>query len=237
VTSSGDDLQRMYAHRFDESDRERESAFWDVFFAEFLSRRVGRPGTVLDVAAGSCGFINRVEAPQRYALDLNPDVDGFAASGVQVLHRSATDTGLADSSVDLVFSSNFFEHLPGPDVLLEVLAESRRVLVPGGRLMVLMPNLAAVGGKYFDYLDHRLPLTDRSLREAVGLSGFRVAELIPRTIPYARNHAATVGDRPSRTGPTADTSRFRLALRAYLRTPLAWRLLGGQMFLSATCEK
>lgn len=237
MTSSGDDLQRMYAHRFDTSDRERESAFWDVFFTEFLSRRIGRTGTVLDLAAGSCGFVNRVEAETRYALDLNPDVDGFAAPGVQVLHRSATDTGLADSSVDLVFSSNFFEHLSGPDELLDVLAESRRVLSPGGRLMVLMPNLAAVGGKYFDYLDHRLPLTDRSLQEAVGLSGFRVTELIPRTIPYARNQAATAGPRPSRTGPTADLPRFRLALTAYLRTPIAWRLLGGQMFMSATCAK
>jgi hypothetical protein len=27
---------------------------------------------------------------------------------------------------------------------------------------------------------------------------------------------------------------FRRALRAYLRVPAAWRVLGGQMFLSAT---
>ncbi len=233
MTESGDDLQRIYAHRFDESARERETVFWDVFFAEFLAKRVGRPAVVLDVAAGSCGFINRVEAPTRYALDLNPDVERCAAAGVQVLRRLASDTGLEGASVDLAFSSNFFEHLPSSDALLDVLGEVHRVLVPGGRLLVLMPNLAAVGGRYFDYLDHRLPLTDRSLREAVGLSGFRVTELIPRTIPYARNSAGVAADDASRTGLTGDPAMFRRALRAYLRVPAAWRLLGGQMFLSA----
>jgi predicted SAM-dependent methyltransferase len=44
------------------------------------------------------------------------------------LHLSA----LADGSVDTVFTSNFFEHLPTKEVLMETLRESHRVLTPVG---------------------------------------------------------------------------------------------------------
>jgi SAM-dependent methyltransferase len=42
----------------------------------------------------------------------------------------ARHTGLADNSVDLVYSNSVFEHVPG-QAILEILRESRRILKPG----------------------------------------------------------------------------------------------------------
>ena len=52
---------------------------------------------------------------------------------------------IGDGTIDVVFTSNFFEHMPDKRALLRTLDECRRVLRPGGRLLVLMPNLRYVG--------------------------------------------------------------------------------------------
>jgi SAM-dependent methyltransferase len=136
-----------------------------------------------------------------------------------VLARSDRMDEIADGSVDVVFTSNFFEHLPDKRALLDTLAECRRVLRPGGKLLVLMPNLRFVGQRYWDYFDHHLPLTDRSLAEGLTMAGYVVDRVIPRFVPY------TVKDSPV---------KVRGALvRLYLRMPFVWRFLGGQMFLAA----
>ena len=117
----------------------------------------------------------------------------------------------------MVFSSNFFEHLPDKDALLATLREAHRVLRPSGRLLVLMPNIRYLPGRYWDYLDHHLPLTDRSVCEALGLHGYDIERVVPRFLPY------TVKDARIEVRP------FMVA--AYLRFPLAWRVLGKQMLV------
>ena len=93
-------------------------------------------------------------------------------------------TRVASDSVDIVFCSNFFfEHLPDKAALETTLAEIRTVLRPGGRLLVLQPNIRLVGGAYWNFIDHHVALTDRSLAEACEISGFTVQEVIPRSWP------------------------------------------------------
>jgi SAM-dependent methyltransferase len=121
--------------------------------------------------------------------------------------------------VDIVFVSNFFEHLPDKATLLKTIAETRRVLRPGGRLLVLQPNITAIGHAYWDFADHHIALNDRSLTEAVRMVGLRVTEVIPRFLPY--------------------TTRSRIPqhpvlVRAYLACRPLWWLMGGQTWLVAT---
>ena len=92
------------------------------------------------------------------------------------------------------------------------------MLKPDGRLIVLQPNIRYVGAAYWDFIDHRVALTERSLVEAAQAAGFEVETLIPRFLPY--------------------TTKSRLPqspwlVRAYLRVPLAWRLMGKQTLLVA----
>jgi len=87
----------------------------------------------------------------------------------------------------------------------------------GGLLVVLMPNIRHLPGRYWDYLDHHLPLTDLSVQEALGLSGYEVVRRVGRFLPY------TVKDARFQVRP--------LMVRGYLRLPLAWRVLGRQMLV------
>ena len=161
----------------------------------------------------SCQFVNNIKAARKIAVDLNPDTKA-AAVDAEVLQTSSEDlSAVADGTVDVVFTSNFFEHLPDKGSLLRTLTEVRRVLRPGGHLVVLMPNLRYLGGRYWDYLDHHLPLTHASLAEGIELSGLTVERVEPKFLPY------TVKSRL----PTNAA-----LIRLYLKVPLAWKVLGSR---------
>lgn len=61
---------------------------------------------------------------------------------------------LADSSVDCVYHSHVLEHLP-KEVGRSFLAECRRVLVPGGVLRIVVPDLEQSARDYLAVLDAR----------------------------------------------------------------------------------
>jgi SAM-dependent methyltransferase len=184
------DLRELYRHRFDETDRARKAAIWRVLYRDVFGRWIRREDTVLDLGAGFCEFINAARAARRIAVDLNPDTSRLAAPGVEVHQSSASKLDfLAAESVDVVFSSNFLEHLPDKEQVLEVLQEALRVLRVGGILMLLGPNVRLVPGAYWDFFDHHVPLSERSLCEALTMSGFELAEVQARFLPYTTRSA------------------------------------------------
>jgi SAM-dependent methyltransferase len=220
VPHSGDELSSIYRERFSAEEMAAKAVLWDTLCRSFFSRYVPPDATVLDLAAGSCEFVNAIPAGRKIAVDLNPDVRRHAADDVEVVLAPSTDMAAVGSgSVDVVFTSNFFEHLPTKRALLDTLAECRRVLRPGGRLVVLMPNIRYLPGRYWDYLDHHLPLTHLSLSEALELTGYSLERVVPRFLPY------TVKDARMKVRP--------VMVRLYLRCPPAWRILGRQMLVIA----
>ena len=120
------------------------------------------------MGAGYCEFINSIAAAHKYALDSNPATADKAAPDVTVLSQEATQPWpLPSESVDVVFSSNFFEHLPTKQDFAHCLAEAYRVLRPQGLLIALGPNIRFCFDVYWDFVDHHLPLSDRSMVEAL----------------------------------------------------------------------
>jgi SAM-dependent methyltransferase len=211
------DLDRIYDHRFGESAAAKDGVWREI--VAYLQRWIPGDARVLDVACDRGYFIRHVEAAERWATDIRDVSTGLGED----VHFVRVD-GLALSSAvptghfDVVFVSNYLEHLASPDAVIAQLAEIRSVLRPGGRLIVLQPNIRFVGAAYWDFIDHRVPLTERSLVEAASAAGFEVERLIPRFLPY------TTKSRLPQAG---------WLVRMYLRFPPAWRLMGKQTLLIA----
>jgi SAM-dependent methyltransferase len=212
------DLEQIYATRFG-ARREDRRILWETLVASYFQRFIAPGDTVLDVAAGYCEFINAVHCGRKIAVDLNPTVRTVAGADVEVIERRSTDLPAElDGDVDVAWVSNFFEHLEDSAALLDTLRGLHRVVRPGGRLLVLQPNIRLTKAAYWDFIDHSLPLTERSLTEALTLTGFAVETMRIRFLPYTTE------------------SRFPISpalIRLYLRLPPAQWLLGKQTFVVA----
>jgi ubiquinone/menaquinone biosynthesis C-methylase UbiE len=80
------------------------------------------------------------------AIDVSPAMLALtaqAAPQARLLQVKATEIPLPDASAQAIFSCHVFQHLEGAAVVTAYLREARRVLCPGGTLMVHIP----VGGK------------------------------------------------------------------------------------------
>ncbi len=212
-------LEALYQQRFPEEELARKAAIWKVLCEAYFQRYIPRESTVLDLACGYGEFINHIQAARKLAVDLNPDSPSHLAADVHFEQRGALEIGedLAGQA-DVVFTSNFLEHLADKRELEALLAQVRTVLRPGGRFIIMGPNLRYLPGEYWDFYDHSLGLTHLSLSEALQLSGFSVEHCIGRFLPYT-----TKGALP--THPSL--------VRWYLRFPVAWKLLGKQFFIVA----
>ena len=112
------ELSSMYHQRFSERDLETKRAMWRVLAERVFQQYLPPEGTVVDLGIGNCELVSSLVAARRVAVDLTPDTSKVAASGVEVLLTSSEALSvLADASVDAVFTSNFFEHLPSKDGL------------------------------------------------------------------------------------------------------------------------
>jgi SAM-dependent methyltransferase len=210
------ELSTIYRNRFAGREQYRRSV-WQILIASYFEIYLRGVDSVLDLGCGYCDFINQVSARERFGMDLNPDASQQVGPGVRLLSQDCSSRWpLADRSLDLVFTSNFFEHLPDKASLTRTLGEIHRCLKPGGRLVAMGPNLKYLTGRYWDFWDHYLPLTEQSLAEGLSTGGFEIERMIDRFLPFTMSQ-----------GP-----RYPLAfLRLYLRLPLAWKVFGKQFLV------
>lgn len=215
------DLDSLYAARFPEVDRLAKDAIWQVLCRHHFQRYVRSEDTVLDVGVGLGEFLRHIHCARRIAVDLAPLPGRTLPPGTVEINAPSVSLSahVTPDSVDVVFCSNFFEHLLDTDAFLTTLAEIRKVLKPGGRLLVLQPNIRLIGGAYWDFVDHHLPLTDRTLVEAAESTGFTPAEIIPRFLPYTTRSALP---------------QWPFLVRLYLAFRPAWWLFGKQTFFVAS---
>lgn len=209
----GAPLDWLYQERFDHSLVEAKHAIWRPI-VRFLQRYVDPARPVLDIACDRGYFIANVCASERWAADLR-DVSPYLPTDVRFVQRNGLDVlgAVPEGYFGTVFMSNYLEHLPTPDAVVEQLRVAWRLLATDGRLIVLQPNIRLVGAKYWDFIDHRTALTERSLEEAGVMAGLVTEELIVRFLPYTTKSRLP-------TNPAF--------VRLYLRVRPAWRILGGQ---------
>lgn len=216
----GKNLSELYKIRFAQEQLPRKNAIWQVICKQFLQKWISPNATVVDIACGYGEFINNIQAKRKVAVDMNPDTRNFLNPDVEFHQCSALqiDTDLTGSA-DIVFTSNFLEHLPDKKTLDVFLQQVKGVLKPGGKYIILGPNLRYLPGLYWDFYDHHLGLTHLSLVEALRLQGFDIELCIDKFLPYT-----TQGSLP--------THPWLVYL--YLKVPMAWKILGQQFLIVAS---
>lgn len=213
------ETEALYQNRFSTKEEQEKARIWKVLVTEFFQRFVSPEDTVLDLGCGYGEFLNNIVASRRIGIDANPGTKARLAEGVELHTRDVTDLGfLPESSIDLVFTSNLLEHLPNKAAVEKLIKNAGRVLRHGGRFVLLGPNARLVPGAYWDFWDHHVPLTERSLAEALKLAGFELEECIAGFLPYSTQ---------------SRLPQWSILVKLYLKARFAWPLFGKQFLLVA----
>lgn len=211
-----EELSRTYSIRFQGLEEYRNKV-WKILVENFFGKWIPADSRVLDLGCGYGEFINNVSANERHAMDLNPEASDRLGPNIQFHQQDCSEPwSIEENSLDLVFTSNFFEHLPNKQILSQTIRHIHRHLKPNGRLIMLGPNIAALKGNYWDFWDHHVPLSDQSACELLELHGFAIEKSIRRFLPY---NMVRIRKRP-------------LALvKLYIRLPFIWRFFGAQFLI------
>ena len=172
----------------------------------YVARDIGPVDTLVELGPGYADFINQFPARRKIAFDLNPDMRAHAAPDVDFRVGDATTLpDLGPGTVDLVFASNFLEHLESVHID-RTLARIYEVLKVGGKVVLLQPNYRLCAQHYFDDPTHRTALSDQDLANRLCSKGIFPLRIIPGLLPFSMKSVSVV-------------PKWRVLVRAYLAMP------------------
>lgn len=182
---------------------------------EALEDRVARyaRGIVLDVGCGGKPYAPLLAGHVDWHIGLDHPASGHETGQVD-LFALAYDTALADESVDTVLCTFVLEHLEDP---LRALQEIRRVLRPGGHLILSAPqswHLHEAPRDFYRYTGYGL----QYLLETSGLESLEVTPLSGFVVTFFQEASYVV--RPAARGLGA----IPRALAAAMFQRLGWWL-------------
>ena len=161
----------LYDRFFDTEDRH----WWFVGRRRLVTTALagtGARGRVLDLGCGTGGVLAHLgEFGDALGLDPAPEAARYCKRrGVPMVVGSGMELPFADGSFDAVLALDVIEHVPDDVALLR---EARRVLRPGGVLLVTVPALPWLWSSHDDVNRHFRRYTLDTLTEALREGGFR----------------------------------------------------------------
>lgn len=211
-------LEKEYKLHFD-NIVEYRSKLWKILTTGFFQSLIPKEAAILDLGIGYGEFINTVVASKKYAMDLNLGAKNLLHSDIVFINQNCAEKwNIPEGSLDVVFSSNFLEHLQSKTQIQQVIEQAYKSLRLGGRLILVGPNIKYIEGRYWDFWGHHIPLTEKSISELLRIYNFKIIKCIPKFLPYAM-------------GSTRPIPLVFLPL--YLKIPFLWKIMGKQFLIVA----
>ena len=142
---------------------------YNRFICRLFSREY-EGGVILDFGAGIGTLADQMsDLGDITCVEVDPEhAETLRAKGYEVL--SSVDL-LKDETVSFAYSSNVLEHLDDDLGALKAIHQKMR---PGGRLALFVPAFESIWTALDDRIGHKRRYTQKSLKDVVARSGFRV---------------------------------------------------------------
>lgn len=206
-----------YSIRLNKNSSDRVKTW--IALSKYLSRYIPSNSTVLDIAAGECLFINNIVAGKKFAVDSDERLKFFADKNVQIKVCNALDLLsfklLKKEGIDVVFSSNFLEHLSMIECQ-QLLRKIMQILNKGGLIILMQPNYRYCYKNYWDDFTHKTAFSHTSLVELLLSEGYKIKKCYRKFMPLTLN---------------SSLASLSFLVPIYLRLP--FKPMAGQMLIVA----
>jgi 2-polyprenyl-3-methyl-5-hydroxy-6-metoxy-1,4-benzoquinol methylase len=187
-----DDLKFRYGQNYFEYELRNEENFFnlmklglqDIRFFERTSA-LDRGGKFLDVGCATgmlLGYMReRGWNVQGVELCRESAEHGMRARNLDIFVGTLEQAGFPDSSFSVVHFSHLIEHVPDPKAFF---LEIRRILVPGGYVVVVTPNINGLQARLFRerwrsaIADHLTLFSKTTLRRMLCCTGYQVLQTV-----------------------------------------------------------
>ncbi len=153
------------------------------------------PGDFLDIGCGSGSYLAVMRSRGWKVRGVEPNaygVENGRRAGFDIFHGTLLQAEFPPGSFDYVRSNHSFEHMPNP---VEVLDEIYRIVRPGGKVFIGVPNKDSIPfnlfGRYWWYMGapvHTYTYSVKTLTALLRRTGFRV-----QRVYYNSNYASLLG--------------------------------------------
>jgi SAM-dependent methyltransferase len=186
--------RRLFKERWRRSRKERQVLPWQG------------EGRLLDFGCGGGSYLQRMNRQgwRVTGIDISPRAVQRVRTqlGLEALVGSLPHPELRPESFDVITMWHSLEHVHEP---LDVLREAQRLLAPGGRLLVAVPNIDSLPFRWFgrawyglDLPRHLTHFAPRTLRLMLEQAGFRVGRIrMIRHSEWLRSSARLACDGPA----------------------------------------
>lgn len=208
-----------------------------------LLQTVVAKGRLADVGCGGGFFAAAAAAGGWAAVGLEPSEEAAGLArrqGVAVVRGCLEALPFADSHFDAITMFDVVEHVFSPAACL---AEARRLLVPGGRLLIEAPNMAGwlprlLGARHPSVRppEHLTYFTPHSLRRLLERNGYQVERLLVRAPKVLTLDYVLELSRPTNPWMTAVASGTLGRWPALRRRPVALPM-DSLVALATVCAK
>jgi 2-polyprenyl-3-methyl-5-hydroxy-6-metoxy-1,4-benzoquinol methylase len=184
------------------------------------------PGVLLDVGCGDGSFLACMQSRGWDVAGVDFDAKAIATAkrkhGLDLHHGDLADVYFPADTFDAITLNHVIEHVPRP---LDLLLACRRILKPGGRLIMATPNSASMGHQWFgchwrelDPPRHLHIFSPANLAECARRAGFHVlrADSTAAHADIIIGASYSIRDNPDHRSPTQPPPNLTRTLKAVL---------------------
>ncbi len=183
---------------------------------QYVSKDCGFVDSVLELGPGFCDFINNFPARKKYCVEKNSAMQKYADKSVEFLSGNALNLKrFPIESLDLIFASNFLEHLTDEEHKI-LIPQIHSILKKSGKLVLIQPNFSLCKANYFDDVTHVTIFSATSIVEFLKDYNFHIEKIIPGFLPFSMK---------------SKLPKISLLVKLYLISPI--RPLAAQMYVVA----
>lgn len=216
-------LTKLYKSRFNITEENIKKNVWKILIKFFFQKYVSNDASIIDIACGNGEFINYINAKNKFAVDLNPESKLFLQKNITLINedifKAIKILSKKKLKFNLIFCSNFLEHLSKKEDLVALLNSLKNILTDDGIIIIMGPNYKYSYKNYWDFFDHHIPLTDQSVIELLDLTGYKILEKYPKFLPFSTK---------------SSLPKHKIFIYVYLKIKLLWFFFGKQFLIVAT---